>query len=263
MKHLSHNTRTLTIGGIVDQDQLKIGTTGGSVAGIFFDNGKTNLPGIRFRKQPSQTVLTSTANNGTLDYYMVDPSATGFDRQWVSGQDNNGSTWRVASYLSGSSRMWVIYRDQNTGNSFQIFGTTGSEVADPWNETGWYEIETDTPFTTLIQLKETIPATQEWEVSADGITWNAFAQEWSIPYEVIDITSTALTNGVATITHNLGVKYPLGLGFTVVPDGIEYVDTNTLRLNYGSHALANFQAKVWFYNSKQSMLTGGASSNEA
>ena len=80
---------------------------------------------------------------------------------------------------------------------------------------------------------------------------------------MIDITSSALTNGVATITHNLGVKYPLGLGFTVVPDGIEYVDTNTLRLDYGSHALANFQAKVWFYNSKQNMLTGGASSNEA
>lgn len=261
MKHLSHNTRTLTIGGIIDQDQLKIGTTGGSVAGIFFDNGKENLPGIRFHKQQAQTVLTSTANNGTLDYYMVDPSATGLDRQWVSGPDNEGHTWIVACYRSGGSHMWVIYRDQIIEGDFLIFGTTGSE--DPWNESGWYEIAGDTTLPSLIQLKETLPATQEWEISTDGITWNAFAQECSIPYEVIDITSSALTNGVATITHNLGVKYPLGLGFTVVPDGIEYVDTNTLRLDYGSHALANFQAKVWFYNSKQNMLTGGASSNEA
>ena len=156
MKHISHNTKTLTVGGIIDQDQLKIGTTGGSVAGIFFDNGKVNLPGIRYNKETSQ-----------------------------------------------------------------------------------------------------------WESSVDGITWKSFASKGSIPYEVIDITSTELTNGVATIQHNLGVKYPLGLGFTVVPDGIEYMDINTLKLDYGSHALANFQAKVWFYNSKQSMLIGGASSNEA
>lgn len=262
---ISHKTRNLMIGGIINQDQLKIGTTGGSVVGIFFDNGKENLPGIRFHKQQAQTILTSTANNGTIDYYMVDPSATGFDRQWVSGPDNNGHTWRVASYRSGGSHIWVIYRDQNTGDSFQIFGMSASDVTvdDPWNESSWYEIEGNNTLTTLIQLKETIPATQEWEVSTDGIIWKPFASKDSIPYEVIDITSTKLTNGVATIIHNLGVKYPLGLGFTVVPDGIEYTDTNTLRLNYGSHALANFQAKVWFYNSKQSMLTGGASSNEA
>lgn len=260
---ISHNTRDLTIGGIIDQDQLKIGTTGGSVAGIFFDTGKENLPGIRFHKQQPQTVLTSTAGNGTLDYYMVDPSATGFDRQWVSGQDNSGHTWRVASYLSGNTHMWVIYRDQSTGDGFQVFGTTGSEVADPWSESGWYEIETDTALTTLIQLKETLPATQEWEASVDGTTWKPFASEGAVPYEVINITSTELTNGVATITHNLGVKYPLGLGFTVVPDGIEYVDTNTLKLDYSSFKSNDFYAQVWFYNSKQNMLTGGASSNEA
>lgn len=153
---ISHNTRDLTIGGIIDQDQLKIGTTGGSVAGIFFDNGKANLPGIRYNKTDAR-----------------------------------------------------------------------------------------------------------WEASVDGTTWKSFASEGAVPYEVINITSTELTNGVATITHNLGVKYPLGLGFTVVPDGIEYVDTNTLKLDYSNHALTDFHAKVWFYNSKQNMLTGGASSNEA
>ena len=259
---ISHNTKDLTIGGIIDQDQLKVGTAGGSVAGIFFDNGKTNLPGIRFHKQQAQTVLTSTAGNGTLDYYMVDPSATGFDREWVSGPDNDGHTWRVACYRSGGSHMWVIYMDQNTGDNFQILGMSAS-VANPWDETGWYELQGDATLPAIIQLKETIPATQEWEVSTDGTTWNTFAQEYSIPYEVINITSTELTNGVATIQHNLGVKYPLGLGFTVVPDGIEYADTNTLKLDYGSYALADFQAKVWFYNSKQSMLTGGASADEA
>lgn len=153
---ISHNTRDLTIGGIIDQDQLKVGTTSGSVAGIFFDNGKENLPGIRYNKETSQ-----------------------------------------------------------------------------------------------------------WESSVDGSTWNTFVQEGAVPYEVIDITSTELTNGVATITHNLGVKYPLGLGFTVVPDGIEYVDTNTLKLDYSSFKSNDFYAQVWFYNSKQNMLTGGASSNEA
>lgn len=153
---ISHNTRGLTIGGIIDQDQLEIGTSSGVTAGIFFDNGKENLPGIRYNKETSQ-----------------------------------------------------------------------------------------------------------WESSVDGSTWNTFAQEGVVPYEVIDINSTELTSGVATITHNLGVKYPIGLGFTIVPDGIEYVDTNTLKLDYSNHALTDFHAKVWFYNSKQSMLTGGSSSNEA
>jgi len=153
---ISHNTRDLTIGGIIDQNQLKIGTSSGSVAGIFFDNGKENLPGIRYNKE-----------------------------------------------------------------------------------------------------------TVQWESSVDGSTWNTFAQEGAVPYEVVDITSTELTSGVATITHNLGVKYPIGLGFTIVPDGIEYVDTNTLKLDYSSHTLTDFHAQVWFYNSKQSMLTGGSSSHEA
>jgi hypothetical protein len=153
---ISHNTRDLTIGGIIDQDQLKIGTTGGSIAGIFFDTGKENFPGIRYNKETSQ-----------------------------------------------------------------------------------------------------------WESSVDGTTWKTFAQEGAVPYEVINITSTELTSGVATITHNLGVRYPIGLGFTIVPDGIEYVDTNTLKLDYSSHTLRDFHAQVWFYNSKQSMLTGGSSSNEA
>ena len=259
---ISHNTRDLAIGGIIDQDQLKIGTTGGSAAGIFFDNGKANLPGIRFHKQQAQTVLTSTASNGTLDYYMVDPSATGLDRQWVSGPDNDGHTWRIASYRSGGSHMWVIYRDKNIEDNFQIFGMSDS-VANPWNESGWYELEGDSTLPAIIQLKETLPATQEWEVSTDGITWKSFASKSSIPYEVIEITATNLVNGVATIQHNLGKKYPLGLGFTVMPDAIEYADANTLKLDYSNHALADFQAKVWFYNSKQSMLTGGASANEA
>lgn len=153
---ISHKTRDLTIDGIIDQDQLKIGTSSGSVAGIFFDNGKENFPGIRYNKETSQ-----------------------------------------------------------------------------------------------------------WESSVDGTTWKTFAQEGAVPYEVINITSTELTSGVATITHNLGVKYPIGLGFTIVPDGIEYVDTNTLKLDYSSHTLRDFHAQVWFYNSKQSMLTGGSSSNEA
>lgn len=153
---ISHKTRDLTIGGIIDQDQLEIGTSSGSTAGIFFDNGKENLPGIRYNKETSQ-----------------------------------------------------------------------------------------------------------WESSVDGSTWNTFAQEGDVPYEVIDITSTELVSGVATITHNLGVKYPIGLGFTIVPDGIEYVDNNTLKLDYSGHALTDFHAQVWFYNSKQSMLTGGSSTNEA
>lgn len=147
---ISHKTRDLTIGGIIDQDQLEIGTSSGSTAGILFDNGKENLPGIRYNKETSQ-----------------------------------------------------------------------------------------------------------WESSVDGSTWVTFTTGSVVPYEVIDITSTELTSGVATITHNLGVKYPIGLGFTVVPDGIEYVDTNTLKLDYSGHSLTDFHAQVWFYNSKQSMLTGG------
>nr|DAG42813.1 MAG TPA: hypothetical protein [Bacteriophage sp.] len=151
---ISHRTRDLTIGGIIDQDQIEIGTTSGSVAGIFFNNGKENLPGVRYNKQTSQ-----------------------------------------------------------------------------------------------------------WEASLDGVTWQPFIQEGDVPYDVINITSSDLVDGVATITHNLGIKYPLGIGFTITPDDIEYVDTTTLKINYGSQSLSDFHAQVWFYNSKQSMLAGGT--NEA
>lgn len=160
MKHLSHNTRTLTIGGIIDQDQLKIGTSSGSVAGIFFDNGKENLPGIRYNK-------------------------------------DNG-----------------------------------------------------------------------WEASVNGIDWVPVQPESEgILYEVIDIEPSHLdANGIVTIQHNLGKKYPIGLDFTVMPDAIEYTDANTLKLDYSSHGTtSSVISKVWFLNSQPSMVVtpgqGGTDTN--
>ncbi len=107
-------------------------------------------------------------------------------------------------------------------------------------------------------------STNIWEASKDGTNWYPLISgSGAITYSPIVITSTELVNGVATIQHNLGVKYPLGLDFTVTPDNVNFVDENTMTLDYSSHALTGFQAQVWFYKSEQSMLTGGASSNEA
>ena len=143
---ISPKTRDLTIGGIIDQDQIEIGTTSGSVAGIFFNNGKENLPGVRYNKQTSQ-----------------------------------------------------------------------------------------------------------WEASLDGVTWHPFIQEGDVPYDVINITSSDLVNGVATIQHKFG-KVPFGVDCSVVPKEITYVDENTITLDFSDQSESFTGASVWFIGSQQSML---------
>jgi hypothetical protein len=141
---ISHNTRGLSIAGVLDQDQIKIGSGAGSNIGIYFDTGKENLPGIRF--------------------------------------------------ASGS-----------------------------------------------------------WEYSVDGVNWNTIGGGVSLAYEPIHITTADLdATGVATIQHNLGTQYPLGLNWSVEPDKIEFVDENTLKLYYDKHS--SVDANVWFAGSVQSML---------
>lgn len=96
---------------------------------------------------------------------------------------------------------------------------------------------------------------KEWQYSNDGSNWFSIKPGKSsidLSYELISITSSDLVDGIATIKHNLGQKYILGLDYTVTPDNIEYTDDNTLTLDYRSHE--NLNCKVWFYKSAQNML---------
>ena len=78
--------------------------------------------------------------------------------------------------------------------------------------------------------------TKMWQYSLDGIIWNEITNKpKEINYEIISIKNTNLVNGIATIKHNLGQKYVLGLDYTVTPDAINYVDENTLTLDYSKH----------------------------
>lgn len=262
-KVISHNTRNLVLGGVLRQETLKIGSGSGSKVGIFFNNGSVNLPGIRYRKEAGETVLTINPTYDTADFHMVDASATGYDRKWISDITKLGKQLFLQDHYESGSHGWCIYfadEDPDDFNNVRFLPMT-QDVADPWNVSAWYEIAHDNTLTEFIQFKETITGVQQWEASKDGTNWYPLISgSGAITYSPIVITSTELVNGVATIQHNLGVKYPLGLDFTVTPDIVRFVDENTMTLNYSSHALTGFQAQVWFYKSEQSMLTGGASS---
>lgn len=142
MKRLiSHNTRELTLGGILDQELIKVGSGNNNSIGIRFNNGSVNMPGIRFTH---------------------------------SSQGESG-----------------------------------------------------------------------WEFSVDGTTWNKIGGgSPSIEYEPIEISSSDLdANGVATIQHNLGKRYLLGLDWSIAPDSVEFTDVNTLKLGYGLQSALGVTSK--------------------
>lgn len=90
-----------------------------------------------------------------------------------------------------------------------------------------------------------------WEYSLDGITWTCIDNA-RLSFEPIVVHSTDALNGMVVIQHNLGIKYLLGLDYSVMPDQIEFFDENTLRL-YFNVSMPD-EVVIWFNKSKQSML---------
>lgn len=282
---ISHNTRDLTIGGIIDQDELKIGTPSGSVAGIFFDNGKENLPGIRFYKDDNEEYIfhfdTSTgvfagSNSGwpegeeAVFHYVCDITNTPDPgRKGYIATSSTGVNLGLTGSLTSSST-WMIVRAYNSEqpNNGPIVASSVSNTMDP-STVSWRCQSTGATHDNVCTT-EYIPPTQEWQYSVDGSDWQPIKMESAgLAYEVIDIEPSHLdANGIVTIQHNLGKKYPIGLDFTVMPDAIEYTDANTLKLDYSSHGSASSViSKVWFLNSQPSMIVipeqgGSATNNE-
>ena len=153
-KEISHNTTSLTLLGVLEQQQLKVGEGNSGPVSILFDNGSTNKPGIR--------------------------------------------------YVSSSLK----------------------------------------------------PVGSGWEYSNDGITWTPMTSgsgSVNLTGEPINITPADLADGKATISHNLGCKYPLGIGYDKVPQNITFQDDNTMIVDYGDQP-SDFTAVLWFYGSTQAML---------
>ena len=95
--------------------------------------------------------------------------------------------------------------------------------------------------------------TGNWEYN-NGSEWLTLQSATPIRLtQVINITSSDLVNGVATIQHKFG-KVPFGVDCSVVPKAITYVDENTITLDFSDQSESFTGASVWFIGSQQSML---------
>ena len=247
---ISHKTGDLMIDGIIDQDQLKIGTSSASVVGILFDNGNENLPGIQFVIHPGGVTLymDDTSNNNTCTFELSNPGSSGYDRIWT-GVASDGSDLTLKT---GNGSNWIIYK---SGDMFYAM-TEGSSTENPWDGCNWRTMSTDAYSSNLLSVQEEIPPTQEWQYSVNGVDWFPIQKASNeIVYEPITITADDLdSTGSVTIQHKLGTQYPLGLDYTVTPDEITFTDINTLSINFSNQVAASFPIQVWFMNSKQNML---------
>lgn len=256
MRQLVQNTNSLSIGKL-SQNQIKIGSGSGSNVGIYFNNGNENLPGIRF------------LNSNEDEYIFHFDTSTGIfnSQSWPQGEE---AIFYFKKYdLSTKRSGWIA--TSSTGVSLGLTGILNQESQ--WIIVRAYNIEDPASGPIVIAATATlpnlaswgsygnvctleyIPPVKEWQYSNDGSNWFSIKPGKSsidLSYELISITSSDLVDGIATIKHNLGQKYVLGLDYTVTPDNIEYTDENTLKLDYTKHE--NLNCKVWFYKSAQNML---------
>ena len=239
MRQLVQNTNSLSIGKL-SQNQIKIGSGSGSNIGIYFNNGKANMPGIRF------------LNSDEDEYIFHFDTSTGIfnSQSWPQGEE---AIFYFKKYDSSTNRSgWIA--TSSTGVSLGLTGILNQEsqwiivraydIEDP--EVGPIVIAANATLPNLVSwgsygnvcTLEYIPPVKEWQYSKDGSNWFSIKPGESsidLSYELISITSSDLVDGVATIKHNLGQKYVLGLDYTVTPDNIEYTDENTLTLDYSKH----------------------------
>ena len=239
MKQLVQNTNSLSIGKL-SQNQIKIGSGSGSNIGIYFNNGKANMPGIRF------------LNSDEDEYIFHFDTSTGIfnSQSWPQGEE---AIFYFKKYDSSTNRSgWIA--TSSTGVSLGLTGILNQEsqwiivraydIEDP--EVGPIVIAATATLPNLVSwgsygnvcTLEYIPPVKEWQYSKDGSNWFSIKPGESsidLSYELISITSSDLVDGVATIKHNLGQKYVLGLDYTVTPDNIKYTDENTLTLDYSKH----------------------------
>lgn len=239
MRQLVQNTNSLSIGKL-SQNQIKIGSGSGSNIGIYFNNGKANMPGIRF------------LNSDEDEYIFHFDTSTGIfnSQSWPQGEE---AIFYFKKYDSSTNRSgWIA--TSSTGVSLGLTGILNQEsqwiivraydIEDP--EVGPIVIAVTATLPNLVSwgsygnvcTLEYIPPVKEWQYSKDGSNWFSIKPGESsidLSYELISITSSDLVDGVATIKHNLGQKYVLGLDYTVTPDNIEYTDENTLTLDYSKH----------------------------
>lgn len=239
MRQLVQNTNSLSIGKL-SQNQIKIGSGSGSNIGIYFNNGKANMPGIRF------------LNSDEDEYIFHFDTSTGIfnSQSWPQGEE---AIFYFKKYDSSTNRSgWIA--TSSTGVSLGLTGILNQEsqwiivraydIEDP--EVGPIVIAATATLPNLVSwgsygnvcTLEYIPPVKEWQYSKDGSNWFSIKPGESsidLSYELISITSSDLVDGVATIKHNLGQKYVLGLDYTVTPDNIEYTDENTLTLDYSKH----------------------------
>ena len=267
MRQLVQNTNSLSIGKL-SQNQIKIGSGSGSNVGIYFNNGNENLPGIKFQKESLSGVNVSNTTNVTYNgqsyninnfWAIEDITQTGDDRVYTLTV--NGLTFYLFFFINSSyGKAWVISTTKTpiTGPTTflsQTFYANANSGSNPWDLDLVWSKGTGGSASELPIITEQPAQESQWQYSNDGSNWFSIKPRKSsidLSYELISITSSDLVDGIATIKHNLGQKYILGLDYTVTPDNIEYTDDNTLTLDYRSHE--NLNCKVWFYKSAQNML---------
>ena len=209
------------------------------------NTGVTILPGMDgaasagLRYTPASTPVTGCTLTG---FSSTTGNASGtytYDGSDTFTLNNNkivheNSVWQV--YIGST----VVWRSTSDGTY-------------PWDVAGW-TVVTGSGDSGLVQGVYGTPTAPKWEYN-NGSAWITLSPEnGTLPStQVIQITAADLTDGVATIQHNLG-KVPFGLDVSVTPKAITYVDNNTMTLDFSDQATGFTGASVWFIGSQQSML---------
>lgn len=204
-------------------------STGESTAGIRYSPSGQALDGCRLAG------FGSTSGNADGNYTYDSSSG-------VFTLNNNK--------VVHENNLWSIY----IGST--VVWKSNNDADWPWDVSGW-TLQVgggDTGNVTAIYGDPT-PAKFEY---SDGSEWNEFTAGGSssgIASEPIEFTLSDLdADGILTIQHNLN-GYPFGLGYTHIPKNIEFVDLNTLKLDYSDRdASVAINASIWFAGSSQSML---------
>lgn len=254
MRQLVQNANSLSIGKL-SQNQIKIGSGSGSNVGIYFNNGNENLPGIKFQKESLSGVNVSNTTNVTYNgqsyninnfWAIEDITQTGDDRVYTLTV--NGLTFYLFFFINSSyGKAWVISTTKTpiTGPTTflsQTFYANANSGSNPWDLDLVWSKGTGGSASELPIITEQPAQESQWQYSNDGSNWFSIKPSKSsidLSYELISIISSDLVDGIATIKHNLGKKYVLGLDYTVTPDNIEYIDENTLTIDYSKHLEEN------------------------
>ena len=178
-------------------------STGESTAGIRYSPSGQALDGCRLAG------FGSTSGNADGNYTYDSSSG-------VFTLNNNK--------VVHENNLWSIY----IGST--VVWKSNNDADWPWDVSGW-TLQVGGGDTGNVTAIYGDPTPAKWEYS-NGSGYAEFGSGGGLTGEEIEFSESDLSDGVLTIQHNLGNKYPFGLDYNVMPKDVRFVDSNTLQLDY-------------------------------